>query len=119
MITPLDSFYERQEAGTKECLLALKSIILSMDKDIVPAWKYSMPFFCYHEKMFCYLWTHKKYGLPYLGIVDGRHIEHMALISEKRSRMKIMLVDPRKDLPVKEIRNILQQAIALRRGTTL
>lgn len=118
-ITPLDNFYEHQEPAVKECMLALKALILSVDKAITPAWKYGMPFFCYNQKMFCYLWFHKKYKLPYMGIADGRYIDHISLIMEKRSRMKIMLLDPQKDLPVKEIRSILLQAIALQRKKML
>jgi hypothetical protein len=67
-----------------------------------------MPFFCYKEKMFCYLWVHKITHQPYIGIVEGKYIEHPDLIMEKRSRMKIMLFDPNDDLPVDIIENILQ-----------
>jgi len=83
------------------------------DKHITAAWKYGMPFFCYKEKMFCYLWVHKKTHQPYIGIVEGKSINHPNLILEKRSRMKIMLFDPNKDLPVTMITIILKQAINL------
>jgi hypothetical protein len=63
--------------------------------------------------MFCYLWVHKKYKQPYIGIVEGQRFDHPDLIIEKRSRMKIMLLDPDKDLPVKTITGILQQALQL------
>ena len=112
-MTPLDQFFLRQEPGTAGVLLALKEIILSQDKNVTSEWKYGMPFFCYKGKMFCYLWVHKKFGQPYLGIVEGKHFDHPLLIQEKRSRMKIMLFDPAKDLPVKAIKGILQQALRL------
>jgi Domain of unknown function (DU1801) len=108
-----DSFYLQQNEPVKGCLLALREIILSQDKDVSSAWKYGMPFFCYKGKMFCYLWIHKKYRQPYIGIVEGKRFDHPALIIEKRSRMKIMLFDPDKDLPIKTIADILQQAINL------
>lgn len=69
--------------------------------------------FGYRGKMFCYLWIHKKYKSPYLGIVEGKRLDHPKLILEKRARMKIMLFDPTKDLPRKTIDNILRQAIDL------
>jgi hypothetical protein len=93
-------------------LLALKSIILKQDPHITAEWKYRMPFFCYKGKMFCYLWVHKTLHQPYLGIVEGKRIEHPDLIIEKRSRMKIMLFDAEKDLPVNDIESILQQALS-------
>lgn len=113
MLNDIDNFYLQKKEPVKSCLLALRNIILSSDKDISASWKYGMPFFCYKGKMFCYLWIHKKYDQPYIGIVEGKKLDHPGLIIEKRSRMKIMLFDPNEDLPVKTIEKILQQAINL------
>jgi hypothetical protein len=110
-MTDLDNFYLQQDGPTQSCLLALRRIILAQDKEVVHAWKYGMPFFCFRGKMFCYLWVHKKYKQPYLGIVEGKRFDHPALIGEKRSRMKIMLFDPNKDLPIDIINSVLQKAI--------
>ncbi len=107
----IDNFYLQLEEPTQSCLLALRKIILSQDKEVTEAWKYGMPFFCYKGKMFSYLWVHKKYKQPYLGIVEGQRFNHPDLIVEKRSRMKIMLFDPDKDLPVATIKTILKQAL--------
>ena len=108
-----DNFYLQQPEPTKSCLLALKEIILSQDKNISSAWKYRMPFFCYHGKMLCYLWVNKKTLQPYIGIVEGNKIMHPLLIQEKRSRMKILPVDANKDLPLNTITRILKEAISL------
>ena len=113
MLREIDNFYLQKDEPVKSCLFALREIILSVDKDISAAWKYGMPFFCYKGKMFCYLWVHKKYLQPYIGIVEGKRFNHPGLIIEKRSRMKIMLFDPNKDLPIKTIKTILKQAIDL------
>jgi hypothetical protein len=118
-MTEPDNFYLQQDEPIKSCLLALRDIILSQDKEIVSAWKYGMPFFCFRGKMFCYLWIHKKYKQPYLGIVEGQRFNHPALIIEKRSRMKIMLFDPKKDLPIDTISIILQQAINFYKAGTI
>jgi hypothetical protein len=75
--------------------------------------KYGMPFFHYKGKMACYLWVHKKYKQPYLGIVEGGRMTHPDLILEKRARMKIFLVDPSKDLPLKKINLILKEMIMI------
>jgi hypothetical protein len=113
MVNDLDNFYLRKDEPVKSCLLALREIILAQDKDVAAAWKYSMPFFCYRGKMFCYLWVHKTLHQPYLGIVEGKHIHHPQLLQENRSRMKIMLLDANKDLPIKTIKAILKEAIDL------
>lgn len=113
MMRALDNFYLLQDEPIKGTLLALKEIILQQDKDVTNAWKYGMPFFCYKGKMFCYLWVHKKHKQPYIGIVEGKRFDELFLIQEDRSRMKIMLLDPNKDLPLQTIENILQKAINL------
>jgi hypothetical protein len=110
---PIDIYFSEKEEPIKGCLQFLRSYILSQDRNITEAWKYRMPFFCYNGKMFCYLWIHKKYRLPYLGIVEGTKINHPDLLQEKRARMKILLLDPSKDLPVKKITAILKKVLAL------
>ena len=113
MLREIDNFYLQKQEPLQSCLLALKEIILLQDKNITAAWKYGMPFFCYKGKMFCYLWTHKKFKQPYLGIVEGKRINHPLLIQEKRARMKIMLFDPNKDIPIRTIKKILKEVHAL------
>ncbi len=112
----LDNFYLQQNEPLKGILLALREIILQQDKEVSNAWKYGMPFFCYKGKMFCYLWFHKKYKQPYIGIVEGNKFDEPFLIQEDRSRMKIMLFDPNEDLPLQTIENILQKALNLYRA---
>jgi hypothetical protein len=109
----IDNFYYQKEEPTKGCLIALREIILKQDEDISATWKYGMPFFCYKGKMFCYLWVKPKGGEPYIGLIEGKRFDHPDLLIEKRSRMKIMLFNPNKDLPVETINAILKQAINL------
>lgn len=110
----IDLYYLNQVEPIKSYLLALRSYILEFDDHISEAWKYKMPFFCYQEKMLCYLWIHKQYNQPYIGFVDGNKIDHQKLMMEKRARMKILLLNPRKDIPLGTINQILKKAIALR-----
>lgn len=70
-----------------------------------------MPFYCYKGKMALYLWVHKKYNQPYVGIVEGKRIEHPDLLQEERARMKIFLVDPNKDVPLRKLNSILREVL--------
>ena len=110
---PIDTYYLEQEEPTKSCLQFLREHILKQDAHITEAWKYRMPFFCYRGKMFCYLWVHKKLHLPYLGVVEGKRINHPGLIQEKRARMKILLLYPTQNMPMKTIDSILKKMLAL------
>jgi hypothetical protein len=113
MLRPIDDYFLRQDEPIKSYLGFLRSHILQSDTNITEAWKYGMPFYCYNGKMCCYLWVHKKYKQPYIGIVEGKNIDHPDLIVENRSRMKILLLDPAKDVPIKKIDKILKVMITL------
>lgn len=113
MIREIDLYFLQKDEPVKSYLLALREYVLSYDQNITEAWKYKMPFYCYKGKMFCYLWVHKKFHQPYIGIVEGKKIQHPKLIQEKRARMKIMLFDPEKDIPVKTVNSILKEVIRL------
>ena len=112
MLRPIDEWYNQKEEPLKSCLQFLRGHILQQDKAITEAWKYGMPFFCIKGKMFCYLWIHKKYKQPYMGIVEGKKIKDPDLIREKRARMKIFLLDGQKDIPLKKINAILKEIIS-------
>ena len=112
MLRAIDDYFLQKEEPIKSYLLALRQVILTYDRNITETWKYGMPVYCYNRKMMCYLWTHKKYRQPYLGIVEGQKINHPDLIVEKRARMKIMLFDPEKDLPMETIHDILKTVVA-------
>lgn len=114
-IPALDNFYLQQDEPIRATLLALRDIILSQDSGVTNEWKYGMPFFCYRSRMCCYLWVHKKYRQPYIGIVEGKHFNQPFLLQEKRSRMKIMLIDPLADLPIDTIASIVRQVLDLYR----
>lgn len=116
MLTELDHYYLNKEEPSKSCLLALRSMILKQDTNVMETKKYGMPCFCYKKKMFCYLWTDKKTDQPYILMVEGKYLDHPKLEEGNRSRMKIFRVDPSIDLPVKTIENILQTALDLYRN---
>ncbi len=107
MLTQHDNYYLKQEEPFKSCLLALKDIILSLDSEITPEWKYGLPFFYCKKKMFCYFWKDKKTQEPYIGVCKGNEIEHPLLEAGNRKRIKIFRVNPNEDIDVKRIKEIL------------
>ena len=115
MSKPIDEYFRLKEEPVKSCLLALREYILTYDKDITEEWKYKMPFYYYNGKMFCYLWVDSSNGQPYIGICEGRQIEHPALKQDKRARMKIMFVDAERAIPVKVIEEVFGRAMVLYR----
>ena len=112
----LDSLYLAQEEPYRSCLLALHDIILRMDEQITVTIKYGMPCFTYKGKAFCYLWKDKKTNEPYILMVEGKHLDHPMLETGDRARMKILRVDANKDLPIDDIKKVLDMALDLYRN---
>lgn len=119
MIREIDRYYLGQNEPNKSCLLALRDIILKQDTGITETQKWGMPCFCFKKKMFCYLWTDKKTGEPYILFVEGKRLQHPELERGNRSRMKIFRVDPNNDLPVQTIKLLLNDALDLYRNGTI
>ncbi len=113
MLRPIDNYFLQQDEPIKSCLQFLREYILKLDKTITEKWHYGMPFYYYRDKRICYLWVHKKMNQPYLGIVEGRSIKHSDLLLEKRAKMKILLIDAGKNVPVGKIRTIVKEAILI------
>lgn len=115
MLEQLHNYYLNKTEPNKGCLLALRSIILEQDINVMETLKWGMPCFCYKKKMFCYLWTDKKTDEPYILMVEGKYLDHPELEQESRSRMKILRINPNQDLPLQLIESILQKALDLYR----
>lgn len=111
---PLDQFYIDLEEPTQGCMIALRDVLLSLDENITPEWKYRLPFFYYKGRMLAYLWKDKKTQEPYIGIADGGAIDHPRLERGDRKRMQIFRVDPNEDIPIDDIREVIFMAIELR-----
>jgi len=78
-----------------------------------------MPCFCYKNKMFCYLWIDRKTLEPYMLFVEGQHLKHRKLEVGSRKRMKILRINPNKDIPINIIKGLLNQALDLYRNGTI
>jgi len=119
MIRQVDSYYSSKEEPNKGCLLALRDIILKQGEHITETQKWGMPCFCYKKRPFCYLWTDKKTGEPYILMVEGKFLDHPQLEQGSRSRMKVFRVGPNEDLPIDTITSLLNEALDLYRNGTI
>ncbi|WP_281612881.1 DUF1801 domain-containing protein [Flammeovirga sp. SubArs3] len=109
-----DTFYLKQEEPNKSCFLTLRTIILKSEETIEETVKYGMPCFCIKGKPVFYLWFDKKTTEPYILFVDGLLLDHPLLESGSRKKMKVLTIDPTKDLPLHTINELLNMAILLK-----
>jgi hypothetical protein len=113
-LRPIDQYFHSLSEPAAGCMQALRAYLLAHPAAFTEAWKYRMPLYCHKGKMFCYLWTRKDSGQPYLGIVNGAAVHHPELLQEQRKRMKILLIDPLADLPLEKMNIILRTALSFR-----
>ncbi|WP_299183083.1 DUF1801 domain-containing protein [uncultured Chryseobacterium sp.] len=97
-ITALQHYYDKQETATRECLLALKSIVLSVDENIVHKRKYQIPFFCYNEFNLGFLWVHRKRIL--VGFIEDKKVQSETISRQKKDSVFTMEINPLEDIPI-------------------
>ncbi len=110
------AYFHKQEEPARSTLVWLRAHIKAQHPELTEAVRYGMPFFDLDGKMFCYLWCSSTKGEPYIGFVDGAIIDHPALVQGDRKRMKVFMVDPTKDAPVRSLNEVLACAIKVRRN---
>jgi len=113
-----DNFFATLEEPHKSCLLFLHDFILRHSNEISFSWKFNTPFYYYRNKWLCYISYDKKTKEIYIAFVDGQKIIHKNLVSEGRKKMKIIYIKPSEDIPVTDLRNILNSAILIKQGFT-
>ena len=113
MTNNLDHFYLNQTEPQRSCFLAMRSLVLNLDDRMIETKAYGMPCFKLGKKVFCYLWKDKQTEDPYFLMAKGNQLEHPALQSGDRKRMKVLPVNPTKDLPLNVIQAVFEQALAL------
>jgi hypothetical protein len=97
-LTAFDNYYAKQDELTRECLLALRTLILSINKNIVHTRKYQIPFFKYNDFNIGFLWVNRKKIL--LGFIEDKKI-----FSEyKKDNVKILEINVLDDIPVEQIK---------------
>lgn len=106
------NIYLQQDEPLQSCWLALRSIIKKHDSEITETVKYGAPCFLYKGTIICYLWKDKKTLAPYLLLQDGKFFQHPSIEAGDRKRMKIMPINPEEDIPVDEVKEVLNLAIA-------
>ena len=107
-------FYLNHTEPNASCFQALRDIILRVSEEMSESKKYGMPCFVFKNKALCYLWADKKTNEPYVLFVDGDLLNHPALESGDRKRMKILRINPTKDIDVLLLGELLMLSLSER-----
>ncbi len=107
-LTDLDYYYEKQNIATRECLLALKSIILSIDDGILHTKKFQIPYFRFKEFSLGFLWVNKKKVL--VGFVLDKKLLPPTL-EKNKNNFTMLEINLNDDIPVEEIKHRFENLI--------
>ena len=113
MLNHLDNYYFSKPEPEQSCLLFLRRFLLDYSPHIEEHWKYTTAFFTYKKKLFCYFSISKKTNRLYIGFVDGNKIKHKNLVEEGRKQIRVLYIDPNKDVDIKKLNVILNLAVKL------
>ena len=105
----LASYYEKQDPTTRECLFALKAIILTIDANIVHKRKYQIPFFSYKDFNLGFLWVYRKKIL--VGFVVDRKTFAQCTAGRTKDYVTTMEINPTEDIPIIEIQHKFKEQI--------
>ncbi len=97
-VTALAYYYEKQNETIRECLYALRNIILNLDENIVHKRRFQIPNFCYKEYNLGYLWVVGK--KVHVGFIEDKKIQPAGAIKDSYTSIK---VNPNDDIPIVEI----------------
>jgi hypothetical protein len=111
MLHDLENYYLKHPEPIQGCLLALKNIILCVNREITQRQQYQIPFFYYKGKKLCFLWVNKKKLL--LGFVVDKTILPVVTGVKRKDEMETIEIYPREDLPVQIIQDKILQLIKL------
>ncbi len=112
----IEAYYESLPEPMQGFMLAIRQIILELDEEIEETWKWSTPFFTYRKRMLCYLWKDKKTLEPYLSIYGGDALNHPELVQKHKAKIKKLMLNTTKDIPVDTIKEILSEGCRLIRS---
>jgi hypothetical protein len=105
----LQHYYEKQDEATRECLLALKSIVLSVDENIIHKRKYQIPFFCYNEFNLGFLWVHRKKII--VGFIEDKKVQPETISRQKKDSVFTIEINPLEDIPIEVVKQNFGQLI--------
>ncbi len=103
----IEKFKEPQRSCFEALIVLLSNKSLGLESKL----KWGSPFFDYKHKMCCYLWVDKKTQWPYIAFFNCLDLNHPLLKKESnRKLIRRLLIDPSKDIRLKEIKRILSFA---------
>lgn len=108
MLNPLENYFLKQPEPQQSCMLFLRKWL--MEQGLDEQYKYMTAMYYFKEKTFCYLSYSSKTNKLYVGFIKGHLMKHAKLMQEGRKQIKVLYLNPEKDLPIKTLTEIVKMA---------
>lgn len=108
MLNPLENYFLKQPEPQQSCMLFLRKWL--MEQGLDEQYKYMTAMYYFKEKPFCYLSYSTKTNKLYVGFIKGYLMKHPKLEQEGRKQIKVIYLNPQKDLPIKALTEIVKMA---------
>ncbi len=109
----IDTFFEKIEEPNKGIFLFLIKHIKNFHPEIQLYYKWKLPYLYFKEKPLCYFWKDKNTNQPYIGFARGYKLTHPSLEAGNRTTIKILPIATSKDIDLKTLDEVLNEAILL------
>lgn len=108
MLNPLENYFAKQPEPHQSCMLFLRKWLIEQGLD--EQYKYMTAMYFFKGKPFCYLSVSSKEKNLYVGFMKGHLMKHPKLEQEGRKQIKVIYLNPEKDLPIKTLNEIVKAA---------
>ena len=108
MLNPLENYFLKQPEPQQSCMLFLRTWFI--EQGLEEQFKYMTAMYHFKGKPLCYLSVSSKEKNLYVGFIKGHLMKHPKLEQEGRKQIKVIYLNPEKDLPVKTLTEIVKMA---------
>ena len=108
MLNPLENYFLKQPEPQQSCMLYLRKWLIGQGFE--EQFKYMTAMYYFKSKPFCYLSYSSKSDKLYVGFIKGYLMKHPKLEQEGRKQIKVIYLNPEKDLPIKTLHEIVRAA---------
>ncbi len=112
-MNPVETHIEKQDSQVRPLLHHLRLLILSVSDEVQESVKWSLPFFNYRGKIWCYLSPIKKTGSVDVSFLNGTKIAYRfpVLRTEDRKRVASYRIESLEELDENELLTLIEASI--------
>jgi hypothetical protein len=113
MLQQPENYFHSLPEPERGCLLFLRDFLLAYPVKLEESWKNHTPFYYCNKKWIGWINYDPKTRGIYISFANGNKMDHPKLVSEGRKKMKILHVDPNRDVDINSLGEILKQVTVL------